>query len=138
MNITCATLITKNSELLIVHPTNASKYKSWSLPKGCVNENEEYVDAAVRELEEETSLKISSSLLKYVGLYDYQKNKKYALFLYRINKMPDIKELKCLSYIDNTEILEVDEFKIIGFNEIEKYLNPKQFLIIDNALSFIM
>lgn len=134
MKTTCAVLLTDNSNLLIVHPTNSSELCSWGLPKGIVDEGENYDDAAIRELYEETSLKYSKSDLVFIDIFDYHKNKNYALFKLVVDEMPSLNSLKCMSYIDNTNVFEIDKFKIIKYNEIEKYLNKKQFKIVSSVL----
>ena len=44
------------------------KHKSWSLPKGHVEENEEFLEAAKREILEETGI-TDLTLLKELGIY---------------------------------------------------------------------
>ncbi len=42
----------------------------WANPGGNIDENETPIEAAVRELEEETSVKIDASNLKFIGKFD--------------------------------------------------------------------
>jgi len=48
-----ATVVTKNSSLLLVKEASGKYSNHWGLPKGLVNENELPRDAALRELKEE-------------------------------------------------------------------------------------
>ena len=58
--------------VLLVHPGGPSwKNKdlgAWSIPKGEYNENEEPLKAAVRELEEETSVKVSGNFMALTSI----------------------------------------------------------------------
>ncbi len=63
MEITCGFfIINKNDKMLIVHPTK-SPDSIWSIPKGRIDNNETELEAAYREVKEETNI----DLLKYVG-----------------------------------------------------------------------
>ena len=134
METTCAVYITNGESVLIVHPTNAP-WKYWSLPKGCIENNESFVDCVIRETFEETGLKLNKEKLVFKGLFPYHKNKNYVLFLYITNVMPSLKNLCCRSsFIDKkgNKLLEIDQFKIVNKNQLVNYINPKQFEILRN------
>ena len=59
-----AIIINKNNEVAIVN----QNYDSWSLPKGHIDPGETKIDAAKRELYEETGIK-DATLIKYIGEY---------------------------------------------------------------------
>lgn len=64
MRKTCGIyLINKNRKLLITHPTNHKEFGSWSIPKGQPDENESFLDAAVREMLEETTIDLNGMVL---------------------------------------------------------------------------
>lgn len=50
------------------------------IPKGQLKENEEPYEAAIRETYEETNIKLHPKQLKYLGQFDYYKNKQLYLF----------------------------------------------------------
>ena len=46
------------TELLLVHPTNAAWWGTWSIPKGLIEAGESALDAAIRETREEIGVPI--------------------------------------------------------------------------------
>lgn len=59
-------------------------WKGWSFPGGHVENNESFVDSAIREIKEETGFDISN--LKYCGIIHWLNNKsfeRYIIFLYK-------------------------------------------------------
>ncbi len=58
-------VINQNGDVAIVN----QKHKSWSLPKGHVEENEDILEAARREVNEETGLS-DLTLIKPLGIYE--------------------------------------------------------------------
>ena len=87
-------ILNKDSDVLIVSQHGVS----WSLPKGHIEAGEEVLDAAKREIWEETGIK-NLTLIKYLGSYDRYKigkdpriddkseRKKIELFLFETNEM---------------------------------------------------
>ena len=71
-NISAGVVITNGKKILLCHVTGN---KHWDLPKGKVEQTEQHVDAAVRELYEETSLSVAASDLKPLGIFKYKNNK---------------------------------------------------------------
>ena len=61
-------LSNKLLEVLLVHPGGPYWVKkdegAWSIPKGELNENENPMDAAIREVEEETGIKVKGHLIE--------------------------------------------------------------------------
>lgn len=53
MKNTCGIFLICNDKLLIGHVTNTS---NWSIPKGLIDEGETHIEAALRELKEETNI----------------------------------------------------------------------------------
>lgn len=130
-------ILTDGFQFLICHPTNQPKNK-WDIPKGKLdNVDLNYKDCAWRELYEETNLKVIKDYLLPVLLNEYYtKNKNLNIYIYKIKKLPDLKELKCNSYFDfnGNKIPEIDEYKYISFSEIENYLFKSLVPIIKKSL----
>ncbi len=68
----------------------------WANPGGNIDEDEKPIDAAVRELEEETGLKIDKSELHYIGMFDKPfrdpRNKNCVSYAFRVilDDYPDV------------------------------------------------
>lgn len=65
----CGGVVIFRGKILLLYKSFKNKYDSWVLPKGTVEDGEEYQDTALREVFEETGVK--ASLIKYVGKSQY-------------------------------------------------------------------
>ena len=54
-------LIIQNNKMLLAHPTKAPWYGTYTIPKGKVEEDESYMDTAIRETKEEVGIDIDKS-----------------------------------------------------------------------------
>lgn len=112
----------KNEEkkILIYHPSNAKWYNSYSFPKGGIDEGETIKQAAIRELFEETSVKINSDLLNedpiILDYYSFKNKdeifKRIYLYVYYIN---DISEIGLKDEVIPKENLQLEEVDWAGF-----------------------
>ena len=76
----------------------------WSIPKGIHDDNDiDLFQTAVRELYEETGLKLKRTNLTYIGNFYYTSMKDFALFSYKEKNMKviDIDKMRCSSYYIN-------------------------------------
>ena len=85
--------------ILACFPTGKNKMSA-DLPKGQCNPKEFAIDAAVRELYEETGLAIDKIELKDLGKYPYVKTKD--LHLFYTEREVDLKSLECKSMFVNS------------------------------------
>jgi putative (di)nucleoside polyphosphate hydrolase len=116
----------------------------WQMPQGGVDEGEEYYDAAIRELKEETSIKTISLIKEIDGLTTYllpnyligiiwkgkYKGQKQKWFIVRFNgeeteinintKNPEFLDWKWVNIDDLTN--EVVEFKAHVYKQIQSEL----------------
>ncbi len=116
-------IVLGGDKLFICHPTSAKWYGSYSFPKGGVEEGETEIDAAIRELLEETSVSINRNQLSSKPLIvDYgDKNgviyKKVYLYTLNIN---NVSEIGLDSEIVPKKKLQITEVDWAGFVDKEE------------------
>ena len=112
-----AIIINQNNEVAIVN----QNYDSWSLPKGHIDPGETKIDAAKRELYEETGIE-NAILIKYIGEYgryriglngEDDKSEHKTIFIYLFKS-----DQKILKPIDPHN----PEAKWVPYQEVEKFL----------------
>ena len=65
----CGGVVIFRGKILLLYKNYKNKYEGWVLPKGTVEEGEEFNETALREVKEETD--VSASIIKYVGKSQY-------------------------------------------------------------------
>ena len=68
----CGGVVIFRGKILLLFKNYKNRYEGWVLPKGTVEEGEEYKDTAIREVREETGAK--ASIIKYIGKSSYTFN----------------------------------------------------------------
>ena len=68
----CGGVVIFRGKILVLYKNYKNKYEGWVLPKGTVEEGEEYKETALREVKEETG--VSASIIKYIGKSQYSFN----------------------------------------------------------------
>jgi 8-oxo-dGTP pyrophosphatase MutT (NUDIX family) len=116
IQITCGVLITNGIDILVCHPTHNT---TWDIPKGRLDEGETEIEAAIRELREETGLITSAESLTALGTFNYKHNKQLCLFKWQVETMPDVTKLTCVSMFKlyGKEFPEMDDFCVVSINE---------------------
>jgi 8-oxo-dGTP pyrophosphatase MutT (NUDIX family) len=125
----------KDKRFLVCHPTNHNP-NFFSIPKGKVEEDEIFLECAIRETYEETNLDLKSCLdfnIYYLDVKNY-KNKKKRLYPFLLLEKDDSQfdwnsiELKCNSIVVKQKIIfpEMDGYKWITIEEANNILHETQ------------
>ena len=113
----CGVIVTDGERVLLGHATRSPR---WDIPKGTVEPGENFAEAAVRELREETGLTAPPEVLVPLGLHPYLRGKDLALFAWRTRQLPDPKSLTCSSHFalpNGTLLPEFDRFGLFAWDE---------------------
>ncbi len=65
----CGGVVIFRGKILLLYKNYKNKYEGWVLPKGTVEEGEEYKDTALREVLEESGAR--ATIMKYIGKSEY-------------------------------------------------------------------
>jgi putative (di)nucleoside polyphosphate hydrolase len=114
--ISCGVVVTDGVRLLLGH---ASRSPRWDIPKGLAEPGESLVNAAVREMREETGLQGDPDALKPLGTHPYLRQKDLALFAWLPPALPDPAQLHCSSLVESPgrkAMPELDRFGLFDFD----------------------
>lgn len=131
MKISSGLAIKYKNSLLVVHPKNASWEKSYSIPKGHVEKNESFKDAAIRETFEEVGIFIEKHMIDSDGPiinYRDKKGKIYKRVYWFLVEIKDLKEIGLFTEIVPNEQLQKEEVDWAGFidaKDLENKMNKK-------------
>lgn len=128
-------IVKKDKKLLICHPTNRNPNK-YSIPKGRVEDDEIFLEAAFRETYEETNLNLNGSTdftIYPLNSVEYKnKNKILYPFLMLENENSkfdwDSVELKCNSNVPKKigGFPEIDGYRWVTLDEAEELIHETQ------------
>lgn len=120
MDVIAGCVVQDNNRILMVQEGLGVKKGLWNFPLGSLENNEKILDAAIREVEEETGYKISISGL--LGIYNFISiNNDHAIFFCYVGQVTN----GILKY-DNNEIINVkwlspDEIAGISDNKLRTH-----------------
>ena len=120
----CGVIITDGAQIVLGHITNG---KYWDIPKGGVDKGESFLDAAVRELKEETGLVVDPTILVPLKVYEYKPKKSLMLYVWNVSSMPDASTLVCKSMFENSKKQkepELDSFVVVAYTDALALVNP--------------
>lgn len=121
-----AVIITDGELLLMGHITGNL---GWDLPKGQVDPGESFLQAAVRELGEETGIQVQPTQLIPLGTHTYTNTKNLVLYVWprTTAQMPDPSQLVCTSmFVDQQGemVPELDKFEIVRWDQLSQWARP--------------
>ena len=113
----CGVVVTDGALLLL---GRFARRALWDVPKGVADPGEDFAAAAARELREETGLEAPTGALRGLGVHRYLPGKDLALFLWRVEAMPALEDLRCTSFFrapDGALVPEFDAFAVLPWAE---------------------
>ncbi len=131
-----------DNKILLVHPTNSTWRKgTCGIPKGKVDNGENIVEAALRELEEETGISLSPTQLdpdqEKVHFYNH-KGEIDGHLIYFICKINDLSEIGLTDLRvpkSQLQLEEIDWAKFVSAEEAYPITSRYQLIILDRHLS---
>ena len=92
--LSCGTLVVNpRRELLLCHVTHTPK---WDIPKGMLDPGETELEAAMRELREESALVFDAARFRDLGPFAYRRDKRLHLFMLQAPaSLDDLAHLHC-------------------------------------------
>jgi len=67
--VSCGGVVIHKGKILLLYKNYKHKYEGWVLPKGTVEDSEEFKDTASREVAEEAG--VNANIIKYIGKSQY-------------------------------------------------------------------
>ena len=131
-----------NNQILLIHPTNSSWKKSTcGIPKGKLEPGEDSLVGALRELEEETGIKLNLSQINpephKVDFYN-RNNEADGYLIYFVCKIMDLSEIGLESDRlpkSQLQLEEVDWGKFVTAEEAYPIISRSQMIILDRHLT---
>ena len=112
MKVYVSTIVRDNDKILLIQEGKQNCYGKWNVPSGHLEENEDILSGAAREVREETGLNVEP--VRLVGIYNNQFEGNNSI---QFTFLAEIKELKELIF-DHQEIVDA---KWVNIDEVLSY-----------------
>ena len=136
--VSCGVVILNpQGDVLLCHATDTSH---WDVPKGQGEPGEEPVQAALRELVEETGVVLDAARLKDLGRFVYRRDKDLHLFAVRVtDEEVKLEACVCESYFprrrDGVMIPEMDAYRWVKPLDVDQYASRSLARVFQTTLS---
>jgi len=130
-------LIDREGRILLAHATETSH---WDIPKGQGDPGETPIEAALRELHEETGISLAPGRLKDLGRFAYRPEKDLHLFAVRVRD-GEVDPDRCIctsmfpSRRNGAPIPEMDGFRWVEPDEVERFASRSLARLFQTTLS---
>ena len=130
-------LLDPKGHVLLAHATDTTH---WDIAKGQGEEGEAPLDAALRELHEETGIALAPERLKELGRFPYRRDKDLHLFAARVAD-GEIDPARCVctsmfpSRRDGSMIPEMDAFRWVTPRELPQFASRSLTRLFEATLS---
>ncbi|MBV9248791.1 MAG: NUDIX domain-containing protein [Acetobacteraceae bacterium] len=129
----CGVVVTNGRMILLGHATLSPR---WDIPKGLAEPDEPFIEAAIRELEEETGLTVVPEALCDLGVHRYRPGKDLALFAWARDVLPKPETLTCRSTFalaNGRLVPEFDRFALFTWPEAATRVGRNMARVLDEV-----
>lgn len=120
--------VKKEDKILMINRFNSPFMGMWNAVGGKVKENESIEDCAVREVFEESGLKLENPKIFSKFTWNYDDEIGYAVLFDITENSPQI---------DAEKFIKISDEGIVVFRQIEWIINPKNYGVIEDLKVFI-
>lgn len=123
MKIYVSTIIESEGKIILVKEAKKQYYEKWNFPSGHVEENEDIINAAIREVKEETNLDVELNGL--ISIYNNMYEGYNSISFIFSSKLKNVNKIT----FNQNEILEVKGFSINDIKNMQDELRDKDYII---------